>query len=72
MIELTKIEKEKVLACVRFVENNLDIQKTKLEFNLDVLNDKKLIAKGLSKLEQIKECIEFYDELYRKLKLMWR
>ena len=30
MIELTTIEKQKVLACVRFIANDFDIQEIKL------------------------------------------
>ena len=69
MIELTDIEKEKILACVRFITNDFDIQEIKLNTKLSILNDKESIAKTLDELDQTKERAKFYNSLYRKLRL---
>ena len=72
MIELTDIEKEKVLACVRFIANDFDIQEIKLNTKLSILSNKESIVKTLDELDEARERAKFYNSLYRKLRLMWR
>lgn len=66
MIKLTKLEIQKVIACVNYVEIELRCNRYKLEDEYAELNryDEELEKK----LEHAKEMEEFYSELARKLK----
>lgn len=69
MVELTDIEKEKVLACIEYAitEYELDILRT--EIRLDKATNK--IDKDIltRKLEKIKDLPKIYTQLKNKLKL---
>ena len=66
MIKLTKLEIQKVIACVNYVEIEFRCKRYKLEDEYAELNhyDEELEKK----LEHTKEMEEFYSELARKLK----
>lgn len=66
MIKLTKLEIQKVIACVGYVEGEFRCDRYKLEAEYDKLGhyDEELDKK----LEHAKEMEEFYAELERKLK----
>lgn len=66
MIKLTKLEIQKVIACVGYVEGEFRCDRYKLETEYDKLGhyDEELDKK----LEHAKEMEEFYAELERKLK----
>lgn len=66
MIKLTKLEIQKVIACVNYVEIEFRCNRYKLEDEYAELNhyDEELEKK----LEHAKEMEEFYSELARKLK----
>ena len=66
MIKLTKLEIQKVIACVNYVEIEFRCDRYKLEAEYEKLNhyDEELEKK----LEHAKEMEEFYSELGRKLK----
>lgn len=65
MIKLTKLEIQKVIACVNYVEIEFRCKRYKLEDEYAELNhyDEELEKK----LEHAKEMEEFYSELARKL-----
>lgn len=65
MIKLTKLEIQKVIACVNYVEIEFRCKHYKLEDEYAELNhyDEELEKK----LEHAKEMEEFYSELGRKL-----
>ncbi len=66
MIKLTKLEIQKVIACVNYVEIEFRCNRYKLEDEYAELNhyDEELEKK----LEHAKEAERFYSELARKLK----
>lgn len=66
MIKLTKLEIQKVITCVNYVEIEFRCNRYKLEDEYAELNhyDEELEKK----LEHAKEMEEFYSELARKLK----
>lgn len=66
MIKLTKLEIQKVIACVGYVGGEFRCDRYKLEAEYDKLGhyDEELDKK----LEHAKEMEEFYAELERKLK----
>ena len=65
MTKLTGLEKQKVMACVGYVEGEFRCDRYKLEVEYDKLGhyDEELDKK----LEHVKEMEEFYSELARKL-----
>lgn len=65
MIKLTKLEIQKIIACVGYVEGEFRCDRYKLEAEYDKLGhyDEELDKK----LEHAKEMEEFYSELERKL-----
>lgn len=66
MIKLTKLEIQKVIACVNYVEIEFRCNRYKFEDEYAELNH---YDEGLEKkLEHAKEMEEFYSELARKLK----
>lgn len=65
MIKLTKLEKQKAIACVGYIEGKFRCDRYKLGVEYDKLGhyDEELDKK----LEHAKEMEEFYSELGRKL-----
>ena len=69
MIELTDIEKEKILACIEYAITTYELDILRTEVRLDKTKDK-LDKDILSrKLEKIKDLPKVYTKLKNKLKL---
>ena len=69
MIELTDIEKEKVLACIEYAITIYQIDVTQTESKLNKTTD--MLEKDIltCKLEKIKDLPKIYTKLKNKLKL---
>lgn len=67
-MELTELEKQKVITCINYIENNYRIDRYKLELEYDKLDhyDEELDKK----IEQAIEREEFYSNLVEKLKVV--
>ena len=66
MAKLTELEKEKVIACVGYIEGKFRCDRYKLELAYDKLG--RYDEEYDKALEHAKEMNEFYSNLMRKLK----